>query len=311
MGKEFLHHVLDHLGAHGVHEVVLSSPYLEDAFLPLVEQRHGDPKITWITESEPLGTGGAVLNALDDLGDDPFFVLNGDILTDLDLSAMRDAHVSHSAAVTIATMHVDDARPFGLVISDAETQISEFREKPADPVPGDINAGTYLIDPQALARFPRDRAMSIEREIFPGVISVGAPVFAYSSLCYWIDLGTPEKYLRAHFDILDGKVENEVYPAPWVHPTATVDLRSRLGAWSVIGAHAEVARGAEVDGTVMMERARAGEGSRVRDCILGPGAVVGDGATAIRAVLGEGAVLAEGATLLGNEDAFAKLPAGD
>ena len=103
MDRPSLDHVLDHLARHEVHEVVLSSPYLEETFDPFIDSRHGDPTVAWITEGSPLGTGGAVVNALDALGsDEAFFALNGDILTDLDLSAMRAFHRKRGAAVTIA-----------------------------------------------------------------------------------------------------------------------------------------------------------------------------------------------------------------
>jgi mannose-1-phosphate guanylyltransferase len=153
-----LDHVLDHLARHGVHEVVLSSPYLERTFHPFIAARHGDPAIVWITETEPLGTGGAIVNALPSLGDEPFFALNGDILTDLDLSAMRAFHERHDAAVTIALHHVDDARAFGLVETDGDGRVLAFREKPQDPIPGDVNAGTYRLDPAVLNPWTPDRS---------------------------------------------------------------------------------------------------------------------------------------------------------
>ena len=150
MDRHALDHVLDHLARHGVHEVVLSSPYLEAVFHPFIEARHGDPAITWITETHALGTGGAIVNALETAGEEPFFALNGDILTDLDLTAMKAFHDARGAAVTIALHHVDDARAFGLVETDADARVLEFREKPEVPVPGDVNAGTYLLDPGVL-----------------------------------------------------------------------------------------------------------------------------------------------------------------
>ena len=110
MDRRSLDHVLDHLARHGVHEVVLSSPYLESTFEPFIDARRGEPAITWVTEREPLGTGGAIVNALDRLGDEPFFALNGDILTDLDLTAMLALHRERAADVTIALHHVEDAR---------------------------------------------------------------------------------------------------------------------------------------------------------------------------------------------------------
>ncbi len=201
-----LDHVLDHLARHGVHEVVLSSPYLEATFHPFIESRRGDPSITWIVEDAPLGTGGAIVHAVAALGSEPFFALNGDILTDLDLTAMAAFHRERSAAVTIALHHVEDARAFGLVETDERGRVLAFREKPTDLMPGDVNAGTYLIDPAVLGAWTSDRQISIEREIFPQVIADGHAVVGFPAEAYWMDLGTPEKYLQAHFDLLERKV---------------------------------------------------------------------------------------------------------
>lgn len=292
MGRSFLHHVLDHLGAHGVHEVILSSPYLQERFASFIRERHGDPLVTWITESSPLGTGGAVLNALGNV-EEAFFVLNGDILTDLDLTAMAAAHDASGASISISTIYVEDARPFGLVVTDETGRVLEFCEKPADPTPGEINAGTYLIDPLAVARFERGVNTSIERDVFPAVIERGAPVRAFASHCYWMDLGTPEKYLRAHFDILEGKVRGEEFPAPYLDG-ADIDLAARLGRWVVAGQGAAVGPEAQVEDSVLLGGAVVSKRARVRDSILGPGSRVGEGATVVGTVLGEGAEVAAG-----------------
>jgi mannose-1-phosphate guanylyltransferase len=288
-----LDHVLDHLARHGVHEVVLSSPYLEATFHPFIRSRHGDPVITWIREEEPLGTGGAIVHAVRSVGGglatEPFFALNGDILTDLDLTAMRAFHRARSASVTIALHHVDDARAFGLVERDGQDRVVAFREKPSEPVPGDVNAGTYLIDPLVLEPWSADRQISIEREIFPAVIEAGHVVAGFPGDAYWIDLGTPEKYLRAHFDLLEGKIRGVSYPAPWVAADADVDVRAHLGRWVAIGPGARVGPDAQLDDTVALAGSSVGPAARVLRSILGPGAQVGAGATVVDCVLGAGA----------------------
>ena len=294
-----LSHVLDHLARHGVTEVVLSSPYLEETFAPFIESRHGHPRVTWITEAAPLGTGGAIVNALGHLGTEPFFALNGDILTDLDLTTMLAQHREHGAAATIALHHVDDARAFGLVITDADGRVKEFREKPADLIPGEINAGTYLIDPSALVRWEPGVAASIEREVFPAVIASGCPVYGFPSDAYWLDLGTPENYLQAHFDMLEGKVHDVTYAAPWVGEGATIDLRAHLGRWVAIGPGALVGPGAQIDDSVLHPGARVLAGARVARSVIGAGAEVGDGATVEDSVLGQGAIAPANATLQG------------
>jgi mannose-1-phosphate guanylyltransferase len=300
LDRPSLDHVLDHLARHGVHQIVLSSSYLEATFHAFIQARHGDPAIAWITEPEPLGTGGAIVNALEHLGDEPFFALNGDILTDLDLTAMLAFHREREAVVTIALQHVGDARPFGLVPTAEDGRVIEFREKPEQLVPGDVNAGTYLIDPRALRAWTRDRATSIEREIFPALIANGERVFGFVSSPYWMDLGTPEQYLRAHFDLLEGRVEGyDRIAGPYVADPAGVDLRAHLGRWVVVGRGARVARDAEIDDSVLLPGARVEDGARVGSSILGPGATVGEGATVVASVLAEGARVRPGAAVEG------------
>jgi mannose-1-phosphate guanylyltransferase len=291
--RPFLHVVLDHLATHGVHEVILSSPYLEPAFASFIGERHGDPTITWITEATPLGTAGAVANAARHL-DGTFLALNGDILTDLDLTALVAFHRERGAVGTIALTPVDDARPFGLVATDEDGRVREFREKPERLVPGWVNAGTYVLEPSALRRVPTDRPVSIERETFPGLIEAGDPLFGYASRDYWMDLGTPEKYLRATFDVLEGRVGGLAPVAPHVDPGARVSLRSQLGRWVVLGPAVDVADGAVIEDSVVLAGARIGAGATVRDSIVGPGASVGAGAVVEGAVLAEGARIAPG-----------------
>lgn len=297
MGRAFLHHVLDHLASHGVHEVVLSSPHMEEAFRPFIDEREGDPSITWITEREALGTGGAVLNALANLGDEPFFVFNGDILTDLDLTAMAAAHDASGASVSIATMRVEDARPFGLVMTDETGRITEFREKPSEIIPGDINAGTYLVDPAVLTGFPPGE-VSIERVVFPELISRGVFLRSFGSQCYWADLGTPDNYRRAHFDILEGRVKGEPeYPAPYIQAGCEVDLNAHLGRWVVATGGSQIGADTQIEDTVLLDGSSVEPGAVVRESVLGPGSRVGAGATVTRTVLGAGAVVEPGASL--------------
>ncbi|HZP89987.1 MAG TPA: NDP-sugar synthase, partial [Actinomycetota bacterium] len=292
-------HVLDHLAAHGVHEVVLSSSYLESTFHAFIEARHGDPRITWITETQPLGTGGAIVSALDLLDDEPFLALNGDILTDLNLTEMVALHRSRGAAATIALHHVEDARPFGLVPTDREGRVLEFREKPTERIPGDVNAGTYVLEPAVLRSWPSGANLSIEREIFPALIAAGHPVQGFLSDAYWLDLGTPEQYLRAHFDLLEGRLAGVSYPAPFVAEGARVDLRAHLGRWVVVGRGAQVGPEAEIDDSVLHPDAVVEAGARVVGSILGPRARVGAGATVRECALAEGAAVAPGATIRG------------
>jgi mannose-1-phosphate guanylyltransferase len=293
--RPFLDHVLDHLAAHSVEEVLLSSPYLEPSFALFLERHRAHPKVTWILEPAPLGTGGAVANAARDL-EESFFVLNGDILTDLDLTALLAHHRRRHATATITLSGVADARPYGLVTIDQDQRVLEFREKPAEPQPGLVNAGTYVLEPSALTGVATERAVSIEREVFPALIAAGRPVSGFVSDAYWMDLGTPAKYLRATFDALEGRIGGLTYPAPYIHPSSEVSLLSHLGRWVVVGPGVKIADDAEIEDAVLLAGANVGEGARVRESILGPRSRVGAGSTVIRAVLAEGAVVPPGVT---------------
>jgi mannose-1-phosphate guanylyltransferase len=296
--RPFLDHVLDHLGRFGVDEVLLSSPYLEDRFATYVAARTAAPRLTWIIESAPLGTGGAVANAAAGL-DETFFVLNGDILTDLDLSALLAHHRRSGASATLTVSPVEDARPYGLVALDGQGLIREFREKPDQQVPGLVNAGTYVLEPSAVRGVPTDRAVSIEREVFPDLIAAGELVQGFVSDDYWIDFGTPEKYLRATFDALEGRIRGLAYAAPHIDPQAEVSLRAALGRWVVAGPGSSIEADAEVEDSVLLAGAVVEEGAKIRESILGPRSRVGAGAIVQGAVLAEAAALAPGSSTEG------------
>jgi mannose-1-phosphate guanylyltransferase len=307
--RPFLDHVLDHLAAHGLDEALLSSPYLEAVFASFLRERRRGPRLTWITERVPLGTGGAVANAAKGL-DERFVVLNGDILTDLDLTSLVASHVEAKAVATITLSPVADARPYGLVSTDAEGRVLEFREKPREEVAGLVNAGTYVLEPEAVRGVPGDRAISIERQVFPALISSGSPVHAFVSRDYWKDVGTPEGYLTATFDALEGRLKGLSYPAPFVDETADISLRARLGRWVVIGPSARVKDRAEVEDSVVLSGATVGEGARVRDSIVGPGASVGPNSELSGTVLAEGAMIPSGASANGARVAAGEILGG-
>lgn len=297
--RPILGHVLDHLVVHGVREVIMSSPYLEETFHPFIEARDGEPAITWITEEQPLGTGGAIVSALDHVGDHPFFALNGDILTDLDLTAMLASHRERRAIATIALHHVQDTRAFGLVETDPSGRITAFREKPPDAVPGDINAGTYVLEPSSLRSWPAGAYLWIEGEVFPTLIREGAPLFGFDVGAYWLDLGTPEQYLRAHLDLLDGKVGGVAYERPWIGSRTSLDPSARIGRGVVVGDGARVDAGATLEEAVLLAGAVVGADARVMASIVGRDVVVGSGSTLIDSVLGDHVRVEPGSRLEG------------
>jgi mannose-1-phosphate guanylyltransferase len=302
--RPFLTHVMSRLAGYGVREVLLSSPYLEHTFAAFLRDARAEIAVTWVHEATSLGTGGAVANAASGI-DEPFLVLTGDILTDLDLAALARRHREKAAVATIALTPVEDARPYGLVALNQDDQVLEFREKPESLIPGEVNAGTYVLDPRTLDGVPAGRPVSIEREVFPELIARGEPVFGFVDRGYWMDLGTPEKYLQATFDALEGRIAGLDYSAPHIDEAANVSLLSQLGRWVVAGPDVAVGDHAEIEDSVLLAGSVVEDGARVRRSILGPRSRVGRQATV------EGGVLAEGATVRpGTAADGARVPAG-
>lgn len=293
LDRPFLHHVLDLLARHGVEEAILSSPYLEEEFHAFLQDRHDVPHVTWVHEDTPLGTCGAIVGALPHL-EGTFLVCNGDILTDLDLTALVASHRERGATATITLTPVDDARPFGLVETGEHDRVLAFREKPAEPVAANVNAGTYVLEPEALAGIPAGTPVSIERETFPDLIERGDPVHAFVSRSYWRDMGTPASYLQAHLDALAGRISDLRVEAPFLGPGSSVEPGARVAPTVALGTGARVEAGAVVDRSVLHEHAAVGPDARVEGSILGRRCEVGPGAVVIDAVLGDGARVGAG-----------------
>jgi mannose-1-phosphate guanylyltransferase len=203
----FLEHVIRYLDKHAIRDIVLAQGHLPEAMGDHFQDgSQFDIKLTYAFETRPLNTAGAVKNAQPFL-QGRFFVLNGDIFTDLNLMDMLNFHQTQRAKVTIALTPVEDPTAYGLVETDPGGRITRFLEKPTpDQITTNmINAGTYILEPEVLDAIPPDTNYSFERQLFPGLLARGEPVYAYSSSSYWIDIGTPEKYLKLHRDLLDRK----------------------------------------------------------------------------------------------------------
>jgi mannose-1-phosphate guanylyltransferase len=313
--RPFVAHQIDLLRRHGIRDVVFSCGYRPDA----LEDHFGDGSalgvtLRYVVDPEPLGTAGAVKNAEGLLDDAPFLVLNGDILTDLDLGAVMRVREELGAEGVIALTPVEDPSAFGLVRLHDDRSVEAFVEKPSasELRPGEpyrINAGTYLLTPSVLELIPLRRACSIEREIFP-VLAGRGTLYGFPSDAYWRDIGTPASYLAAHHDVLAGALETESpVPGPYLGPGAEVDDAADVDERSALGPEARVAAGARVAGSVLGAGASVGEDALLDDAIVGarvevgagarllPGAVVGDGATiAPGAQVGADAPVATGAT---------------
>jgi mannose-1-phosphate guanylyltransferase len=264
-------------------------------------------RLTYAVEPEPLGTGGGVRNALEP-GDGLALVLNGDVLTDADLSAMRAFHADRGAQVSIYLTRVADPTQYGLVETDGRGRIRAFTEKP-DPArvtTDTINAGAYLIARPLLARIAADRPVSIEREFFPALVADGVPCYGWIAPCYWLDIGSPAKYQRAQLDLLEGRVASPVRPsgagapvavAPGatvvdpvaIGPGSRIEAGAHVGPAAVLGAGCVVGAGARVTGTVAWEQVEVGPDATLRDCVVGARVRIGRGAQ-----VGPGVVLESG-----------------
>jgi len=281
--------------------VVLSCSYMVDEVRRIMGDgaAHG-VRLRYAVETEPLGTAGGVRNAVD-LVRGLVVVLNGDILADLDLSAMLRFHAERRSRATLYLTRVPDPTQYGLVELEADGRIRSFVEKPA---PGQatvdtVNAGVYALDREVVAAIPTGRAVSIERETFPGLLRDGVPFFGWVAGNYWLDIGSPAKYRQGQLDLLAGRVRTPLMPAgagsgahavaPGVHvaPDATVtapcvigagtrvESGARVGPNTVLGADCVVGAGAHVEGAILWDRVAVGAGAVLRDCIVGSQVVIG------------------------------------
>jgi len=309
--------VLAYLGGHGVDEAILSLGYLHDAFEALFpEGRCSGVDLTYAVEPEPLDTAGAVGFAARYAGvSERFLVVNGDILTDLDVTAMVAFHEQRGAEATISLASVADPSAFGLVPIDGEGKVIAFVEKPAPGAPGPsgplsgergaalVNAGTYVLEPSVLDRIPEGRRVSIEREVFPALAGAGT-LYGFDSTAYWTDTGTPLQYLEAQLDLLSGRRPGPPAPLAESGPNGTwtlgdADFGSSVHGPTLLGAGAWVAADASVTRSVVGARCRIHAGARVADSVLLPGAVVGKGAVVDHSILGRCAQVGDGAEVTG------------
>ncbi|MFN8091285.1 MAG: NDP-sugar synthase [Vicinamibacteria bacterium] len=315
--RPFLRHQLDLLASAGVREVVFSVAYRPER----VEAVFGDGsalglRIRYAVEESPLGTGGAVRNALD-LLDERTVVLNGDVLTDVDLPAIIARHEAEKAQATILLTPVPNPSAYGLVETDAEGRVRRFVEKPRPEqiTTHEINAGIYVLETRVLEMMPPGVNTSIERVFFPALLARGDRVLGPVHRGYWIDIGTPEKYLQVHRDILNRRFRVPLAGAPradgfvhegaevaagafldghfYVGPGCVVGEGARLGPDAVLVADVRVERGAYVRDSVLWAGTRVGADCEVEGSLIGPGVRLGASSRLRGAVLGEGSVVSD------------------
>jgi len=290
--RPLLAYSVEWLAGHGVTDVVLACGFLPDVLREALagEEERAGVRIRYSAEPQPLGTAGAIRFAADGLGDaldDRFLAINGDVLTDLDLAALLRAHEDLGARATIGLREVDDSAAYGLVSVGPGGEVTEFAEKAGRHVPGAINAGAYVLERSVLEEIVPGEPVSIELDVFPRLI--GAGLFARALDGYWMDVGTPERYLQATWDVLEGTVRTGVAPTSpgvFVADSAEVAADARIGPRAVVSAGCRVGPGAEIRESVLLAECAVGEGSRVGGSILAPGAEVGPGMTVEGAVAG-------------------------
>jgi mannose-1-phosphate guanylyltransferase len=290
-GRPMIERVLEPLAAHGIDEAILSLGYKPDAFMDAYPDGCcAGVALRYAVEDEPLDTAGAIRFAALRCGvTETFVVVNGDVLTDLDVTGLVGFHRRSGAEATIALTPVEDPSRFGVVSTDESGRVVAFIEKPP---PGQaptnlINAGTYVLQPSVLDRIPGGRRVSIERETFPSLVERGR-LYAQASGAAWIDAGTPDTYLEANLH----------YAAP---PDRS--CRRSEGAvvrGSVVGSGVVFGPGSVVESSVLMDGVVVGEGSEVRGSIVGPGATIGAGSMVESlSVIGAGFEVAAGVHLTG------------
>ncbi|MDG2908810.1 MAG: NDP-sugar synthase [Acidimicrobiales bacterium] len=295
--RPMIEHVVGHLAAHGVEEVVLSLGFLPDTFRNAYpDGRCAGVPLHYAVEPDPLDTAGAIRFAAEDAGiDEAFLVLNGDVLTDLAVDELVGFHRASGAEATVSLTPVDDPSRYGVVPTDTDGRVTGFVEKPpAGEAPCNwINAGTYVFEPSVLGRIEPGLRVSVEREVFPAMADEGV-LYGFRSEAYWVDTGTPETYLGVQLDLLDGvrgPARSGVDDAAEIHPGATVRR-------SVIGPGVVVAEGAQVCDAVVMAGSRIGERAVVDGSLVGRNATVGPEAQVLGlSVVGHGAEVAAGELL--------------
>lgn len=295
-GVPLLTHLLGRIRAAGVRHVVLGTSYRAEVFAT----HFGDGSalglaLEYIVEEQPLGTGGGIRNVAAALAEPDVLIFNGDVLSGLDPAEVVRTHRKAGADVTLHLVRVADPRAFGCVPTTADGRVIGFLEKTDDPPTDLVNAGCYVFRRDVIDTIPAGRAVSVERETFPGLLAAGARLHAHVDASYWLDLGTPAAYVQGSADLVRGLVPSPALPGPvgdaLLLPGATVHPDARVGDGSVVGADAVVRCGAQVLGSVLMDRAQVGPGAHVQSSVLGIGARVGAGAVLHDAVIGDNAVV--------------------
>ena len=294
--RPIMEHVLRLLKRHGFDETIVTVQFLA----ALVRNYFGDGEefgmsLQYATEEMPLGTAGSVRNAEDALRDEPFLVISGDALTDMDLTAMVKFHKEKGALVTVGLARMPNPLEFGIVITQEDGRIQRFLEKPTwgQVFSDTVNTGLYVMEPEVLAEVPPGEMVDWSGDVFPKLLKRGAPLFGYVSDGYWEDVGTHESYLKAQADVLDRRVQTdiagfEVSPGVWVAEGAEVDTDAVLTGPLCIGDYAKIEAGAHLrEYTVVGSNVVVKEGAFLHRAVVHNNVYIGQGATLRGCVIGK------------------------
>ncbi|OGC11902.1 hypothetical protein A3K48_05380 [candidate division WOR-1 bacterium RIFOXYA12_FULL_52_29] len=323
--RPFVIHQIELLRRHGIKEVVLNLHYLMGSIQEILDDgKKLGVKIHYSIEKYPLGTAGAVKNAEEFFDDEALVVVNGDILTDIDLTEMIALHKKKKAKVTLSLTKVEDPTSYGLIIADHEGRVTHFVEKPSweklslyapHGATDRINAGFYIIDPAVFRGIAKGVEHSFERQLFPSLLESGEPVFAYFSDRFWIDIGKPAQYRQAHEAILRSEVEikilgSKVGPNIWLGEGTKIDKTARISGPVLIGDRTSVGQETKINGhsilghdvkvgaEALLERAIVWHGCQIGNhvalsgCIVGFNCVIKDDVK-----IGEGVILADNSVI--------------
>jgi mannose-1-phosphate guanylyltransferase len=308
--RPFIAFMLEWLRGHGVQDVIMSCGFLAERVRGVLgDGSQMGIRLRYVEEPEPRGTAGA-LKLAEPMLEERFLMLNGDVLTDIDLGAQIAQHEATGAKATLSLVAVADPSAYGLVVLDERRAVTDFVEKPSsDRLPSNlISAGAYVLQREILELVAPGRKVSIEGEIWP--LLVGAGLYGFPCDSYWMDIGTPDRYLQGTFDILEGNVatgvrerlgedwlavadgaelEGRVIPPALIGAGCRVAAGARVGSLVVLGEDVRIGANSTVERAVILRGAQIGAGCELRDCIVADGASVADGSKVTGgAVLGEG-----------------------
>lgn len=319
LNRPFLEHMIYYLKGYGIEDIVLALCHLPKS----IESYFGDGrdfgvKLDYVLEDSPLGTAGAVKNAEKYL-DDLFLVFNGDVFTHIDLGKMLDLHLERKAKVSIALTPVENPTVCGVVETDSNWKVQRFLEKPSweEVTTNLINAGIYIMDPDILQDIPANTRFMFEYDVFPQLLKKGVPVYAYPSDAYWVDIGTPVKYLQLHHDLLRKKSTSDYCEQImqresecFIHPTAEIEgdvvigdgcaigARVRIKGPTSIGAGCKILEDTTIEASILWRNVHVGQKAVLRECMLGNDSFIGNGSLIpADSVIGDKVVVSEGSQL--------------